>query len=100
MKNGGGGIKKKEKVVRGRESWKKAVKKKIRKQEVGGGEGEDGGERDAVQPSWVVLFRDWMCSLVVIRRIFKVLLIAAPRCPLSRNKQTARFFSRSGQGER
>lgn len=36
MKNGGGGIKKKEKVVRGRVSWKKAVKKKIRKQEVGG----------------------------------------------------------------
>lgn len=43
---------------------------------------------------------DWMFSLAVIRRIFKVLLVAAPLYPLSRNKQSARFFSPSGQGGR
>lgn len=43
---------------------------------------------------------DWMFSLAVIRRIFKVLLVAASLYPLSRNKQSARFFSPSGQGGR
>lgn len=58
-------------------------------------------ERDAGQPWWLFYAAgDWMFSLAVIRRIFKVLLVAAPLYPLSRNKQSARFFSPSGQGER
>lgn len=58
-------------------------------------------ERDAGQPWWLFYaVGDWMFSLAVIRRIFKVLLVAAPLYPLSRNKQSARFFSPSGQGER
>lgn len=60
------------------------------------GESVNGRVRDGGQPSWLFYFA--IGCATVIRRIFKVLLIALVLYPLSRNKQSARFFREVAAG--